>query len=189
MKILLARLISVSKIPALILIMILFAIHFYKSKESVLLPDYGAAPSFQFTDASGKDFNSSQLLGKPWIASFIFTRCPDQCPRMVKKLKKISKRLPEMQFVSFSVDPEFDKPEILADYIRRGQGPEKWILLTGEKSKIKETAASMMIAVPDNPELHGTRFLLIDGKGRIRGFYDSQNSQQMTALAVDARAL
>ena len=40
-----------------------------------ILADYGPAPEFSLTERSGEIFSKSKLLGKPWIANFIFTSC------------------------------------------------------------------------------------------------------------------
>ncbi len=176
-------------IPVLV-ISVFFAVYaFKKAQDAAVLPDYGAAPLFELTDSSGQKFESSSLMGDPWIMTFLFTRCPDQCPLMVTKMANLSKKIPSLRFVSITSDPDFDKPEILAEYVKRGAGPRNWSFVTGEKEALKKIALDFMTAAPDNPGLHSTRFILVDGAGRIRGFYDSQSKEQMGALAVDVRAL
>jgi protein SCO1/2 len=184
-----ARTLSMAAIPVLV-VSIFFAVYaIKKSQDAAVLPDYGAAPNFELTDSSGQKFESSSLMGDPWIMTFLFTRCPDQCPLMLTKMTKLSKQVPILKFVSITADPDFDKPEVLAEYVKRGVGPKKWSFLTGEKEKLNQIALDFMTSAPDNPGLHSTRFILVDGSGRIRGFYDSQSKEQMSALVVDARGL
>lgn len=184
-----ARTLSMAAMPILVVSLFFAAYAVKKSQKAAILPDYGKAPVFQLTDQLGNQFDSTSLIGHPWVLSFLFTRCPDQCPLMVTKLKKLSGRASDLKFVSITADPEFDTPEVLEEYVSRGIGPENWSFLTGEKESLKQIALDFMTAAPDNPGLHSTRFILIDASGRIRGFYDSQNSAQLSALEVDVRGL
>lgn len=176
-------------IPVLVVSVFFAAYAIKKAQDAAVLPDYGAAPQFELTDSSGEKFDSSSLMGDPWIMTFLFTRCPDQCPLMVTKMAKLAKKVPFLKFVSITADPDFDKPEVLAEYVKRGLGPKKWNFLTGEKENLNKIGLAFMTAAPDNPALHSTRFILVDGSGRVRGFYDSQSKEQMGALAVDVRGL
>lgn len=184
-----SKTLSMAAIPLLVVSVFFAAYAIKKAQDAAVLPDYGAAPQFELTDSSGQKFNSSSLMGDPWIMSFLFTRCPDQCPLMVTKMTTLSKRVPSLKFVSITADPDFDKPEVLAEYIKRGIGPKQWNFLTGEKEMLNKIALGFMTAAPDNPGLHSTRFILVDGSGRIRGFYDSQSKEQLGALAVDVKGL
>ena len=189
MKIPFTRLISMISIPLIVVSLFFGIFQMQKARETVSLPGYGAAPKFNLTDSNNQLFSAEALTGKPWVASFMFTRCPDACPLMSLKLGKLAKQVQNMNYVSFTSDPDFDKPEILKEYVNRGVGPKEWIFLTGEKEALKQVAAALMISAPDNPNMHSSRFILIDKNGRIRGFYDSQNPEQMNALAIDARGL
>ena len=189
MKIPFARIISIVSIPLIVLSLFFGVFQMQKARETVSLPDYGAAPKFILTDQSNKPFASEALAGKPWLASFMFTRCPDTCPLMSLKLGKLAKQIQNINYVSFTSDPDFDKPEILDEFVKRGVGPKDWIFLTGEKEELKKIAAAFMLSAPDNPGLHSSRFILIDRNGRIRGFYDSQSKEQMDALLIDVRGL
>lgn len=183
-----SRLLSIVAIPVLVVSLFAGIYYFKQTKGTIDLPDYGAVPVFKLTDTSGVLVDSASLLGKPYILSFLFTRCPDQCPLMVAKLAKLSKRFPNLRFVSITADPDFDTPKVLAEYVDRGIGPRNWSFLTGEKEALKDIALGFMTAAPDNPGLHSTRFILIDTNGRIRGFYDSQSREQLGALAVDVQS-
>lgn len=189
MKIPIAKLLSIVSIPLIILSVVLAAIYFNRNHEAVSLPDYGKLSSFQLIDSKGEPYDSASLLGQPWIASFVFSRCQNQTPPMVKKMKKLSGLFPELRFVSITVDPEFDQPEVLDQFMKRGQGPQHWSFLTGDKAKIDQVAQSLNLPVPSNPMLHSTRFVLVDSEGHIRGFYDSQSPMQLSALEVDIRGL
>ena len=161
------------------------------------LPVYYDAPAFALTDQDGKPFGRDDLRGKVWVADFIFTTCPGACPKMTMKMSGLQKAVParDVHFVSFTVDPDRDTPDVLKRY---GQGfdadPNRWHFLTGEKSKLFDTAAGLKLtAAPAGqfgPEIvHAEKFLLVDGSGRVRGIYNSGDEQELKKLAADASLL
>lgn len=161
-----------------------------------ILPVFGDVPAFALTDQDNRPFGTDQLRGRAWISSFIFTRCPGPCPRMTQTMRQLQKDLddPGIQLISFSVDPDFDQPEVLADYARDfGADQRSWRFLTGEKVAIYRVARAFKLtavdATPDAPIIHSTRFTLIDADGRVRGYYDSLDRDQMRQLRTDAATL
>jgi protein SCO1/2 len=161
------------------------------------LPVFYDAPAFALTDQDGKPFGCDDLRGKVWVADFIFTTCPGACPKMTMKMSGLQKAVParDVHFVSFTVDPDRDTPDVLKRY---GQGydadPARWHFLTGEKSKLFDTAAGLKLtAAPAGqfgPEIvHAEKFLLVDGSGRVRGIYNSGDEQELKKLAADASLL
>src|SRR4051812_44215844 len=76
---------------------------------------------FTFTDHNGKPFGLEDLKGKVWVANFIFTNCDDVCLPMTANMKKIqdevkNEGIQNIEFVSFSVDPTIDTPEVLIGF-------------------------------------------------------------------------
>jgi protein SCO1/2 len=111
-----------------------------------------------------------------------------------------------VNLVSFSVDPERDSPEVLSAYAARyGADPALWYFLTGPVDQVEATvvrgfkiAMSKASAETVAPSLnagevfdvvHGEKFVLVDGQGRIRGYYDSENGQEIRRLLNDLRSL
>jgi protein SCO1/2 len=161
------------------------------------LPVLFDAPAFSLTDQDGKSFSNQDLRGKVWVADFVFTRCPGACPVMTMKMSGLQRAVPEkdVHFVSFTVDPERDTPDVLKEYAQRFDAePGRWHFLTGEKASLFETAAGMKLtAAPAGtfgPDIvHAEKFLLIDGAGRVRGVYDSKDEADLKKLAADAAVL
>lgn len=189
----------------ILLAAMLVALGFWASLKGVKteLPDYGPVPAFEFQDQNSQMFSSAALENKVWVAGFIFTRCMGPCPMISAKMAELKKRLsysPRFALVSFSVDPEHDTPEKLAAYAEKfkREGKPTWHFLTGAKEKIYELAiqtfkqtASEDIKQADIQQkfLHGTRLALVDGRGHIRGFYDSQGPAMTKDLELDIRAI
>jgi len=170
------------------------------------LPMLGDLPAFSLVAEDGKPFGKDDLLGRVWIADFVFTSCADACPRLQAKMKKIQDRLvpPEqggnIALLSISVDPERDTPEKLRRYGEIfGARAGLWRSLTGEQREVERTVvrgfhtAMARMPVPGaDPHvaafeiMHGERLVLVDRLGRIRGYYDADDPDR---LLRDARTL
>ena len=163
------------------------------------LPVLGDLPSFSLVAEDGNPFRKDDLLGRVWIADFVFTSCADACPRLQTKMKKLQDRLiPAEQggnigLLSISVDPERDTPEKLRQYAATfGARPNLWRSLTGDQREVERTVVrgfhTAMAKVPRedaDPRLaafdimHGERLVLVDRMGRIRGYYDADDRDRV----------
>jgi protein SCO1/2 len=170
------------------------------------LPVLAELPAFSLLDQDGKAFSRSDMLGRVWIADFVFTSCADACPRLQSKMRKLQDRLlpleqgGDISLLSISVDPERDTPARLKEYAETfGARPGLWRSLTGEQKEVERTVVrgfhTAMAKVPrgnEDPHLaafdimHGERLVLVDAQGRIRGFYDADDQDH---LLSDARSL
>lgn len=159
------------------------------------LPDMGAVPKFQLTSETGDPFGSEMLDGKVWVANFIFTTCHGPCPRMTSQMRKLHsdlKDLTDVNYVSFTVDPDNDTPSALAAYARQyGADPDRWRFLTGSKSELDRLSYDAFhLGKVGGPRIeHSGRFVLVDRKSRIRGYYDSSDPEALKQLASDILAL
>ena len=140
-------------------------------------------------------FRKEDLLGRPWVADFIFTRCSGRCPLMSLKMAALQRVLPpEVRLVSFSVDPDYDTPEVLQAYAKHaGADPGRWVFVRGDKKALHRliyegfrlSLAENRAAPPGFQLAHSTRFVLVDAEGVIRGFYDSAEPSFIEALRRD----
>jgi protein SCO1/2 len=165
-------------------------------------PVLGTVPPFELTDHAGRAFGSRELAGRVWIASFLFTRCDTVCPRVTARMARIQDRArgldPALHLVSFSVDPEHDTPARLAEYARGHRAnPRTWTFLTGTPRAVQATVQKGlrvgMDRDPDDPSpagiSHGAHLVLVDGAGRIRGYYDSEDPAVVDRIVRDAALL
>lgn len=163
------------------------------------LPAYGTVPNFQLVNQDAQAFGSQQLSGKIWIADFIFTTCPGPCPIISTRMAELQKPLAksDVHLVSFTVDPEKDTPEVLrayADKLRKE--PLRWEFLTGPLPAITslsrdgfKLAISEEGETPESGPVHTTRFVLVDRRGAIRGYYDALAPDGVTKLLADTNHL
>jgi protein SCO1/2 len=145
-------------------------------------------------DSEGHPFDSSALAGKVWIADFIYTSCPGPCPRMTSQMHKLQQQLKsdgDVRLVSFSVDPQHDSPAVLNDFAHRFGGPaDDWIFLTGSPDTVHLVAYKTFHTgdVIGNID-HSTKFVLVDKRGVIRGYYSSLEGDSIHALLGDLDVL
>lgn len=158
------------------------------------LPSFGTIPQFDLTAQTGQAFDSHSLDGHIWIANFIYTTCPGPCPMMSHQMHGIqaaTASTPEVKLISFTVDPEHDTPPVLAAYARNFKAdPARWTFLTGPMAKLDELGfQDFKLNHVDGNLDHSTRFVLIDGQRRIRGFYLSSDDQFPKNLLRDLKRL
>jgi protein SCO1/2 len=160
-------------------------------------PVLGTVPDFRLVDQTGAPFGPERLGGRVWVADFVFTRCPDVCPRMTERLAGVQRMLGDrVDVVSVSVDPEYDTPQRLAAFARaNGAESPRWHFLTGESRHVRETVLRgfQVAFARDSDDIssitHGVHVVLVDGRGRIRGYYDSTDPDALERLVADARRL
>lgn len=161
---------------------------------------YGPVAPFSLTNHDGTAVTLESLKGKTWIADFVFTRCSATCPPMSAEMSRLRADLKDsanIYFVSFSVDPANDTPEVLTQYAANyGGADSRWYFLTGDRKVIYNVALNsfkvgMDLQNPNDPTsvLHSTRFFLVDGAGTIRGRYASEELEQMKQLRKNAREI
>jgi protein SCO1/2 len=172
------------------------------SRQSAELEDFGPAPEFALRDQLGAQVTNEDLLGQPWVANFVFTRCASVCPLLTAKFVNLQAEavdLPAVRYVSFSVDPDHDTPAVLKKYAERfSADPERWSFLTGARDDIERTVVKGVkihmgepVAGPE-PRLidimHGEHFVMVDGEGRLRGYYRS-DGEGLARLLTELRLL
>lgn len=161
----------------------------------------GTVPAFSLVERSGRTVTREDLVGRTWVAAFVFTRCGGICPLMTARMKEVRSAQPGVTLVSFSVDPEHDTPEVLREYAARNGIGDGWLLLTGDQERLHALARDgfhlAAAAVPeeerqeggDGPFLHSSRLVLVDAQCRIRGYYDSGEAEALAALRRDLAAV
>ena len=160
-------------------------------EPEVLFP----AAEYALVDQDAKPFGHQNLKGKPYVAAFVFTQCASTCPRMTAQMAEMQKDLPpEVQLVSFSVDPKRDTPEVLKRYAATYKADEsRWRFLTGERDAIVKVAEGMMVTVKEqegeHPILHSERLFLVDGQNRVRKTYLTRSPDATKELIADAKYL
>src|SRR5258706_3714007 len=139
---------------------------------------YSHVPPFTLTDQTGATFDGRTLTNKVWIADFMFTNCTGPCPRMSAQMHEVQTALaaePDVRLVSLTIDPDRDTPEVLARYaVRYDATPGKWFFLTGQRETLQLLDKKVfMLGDVDASLQHSTRFVLVDRRSDVRGYYST----------------
>lgn len=159
-------------------------------------------PEFKLINQNNESVSKSDLIGQPWVASFIFTQCAGTCPRVTGQLRILQDRFKSIpiRLVSISVQPEKDTPESLLRYAKSvGADLGRWHFLTGDKdvifSLIREGFLQYVApARAADPEPgweveHSNNVCLVDASGRVVGKYNALVDDEIASLRGDVDKL
>jgi protoheme IX farnesyltransferase len=175
--------------------------HAAPAPDGTDLPVLSQLPPFQLVAQDSSSFTRETLAdgGAPWVVDFIFTSCAGICVPMSQRVVELQKEGLPVRFLSITVDPERDSPQVLTAYRSRyGGDPRNWTLATGTHEELERLGnqgfrlpVDSGSAAPDGtPEFtHSGRFALVDGRGRVRGTYAHNDAVALQALRRDAAAL
>ncbi len=157
---------------------------------------------FSFTDTNHQPLTKQDLIGKPFIISFVFTRCLGPCPNVTRQMRELQDRLQDYDFnlVTLTVDPERDTIETLQRYGKdQGANFDRWKFLTGNQADIYgliQRSFKMPVEEATGPArqpgfeiIHSTNIMLVDATGRVVGKFDAQNDEQMARLRRELKNL
>jgi protein SCO1/2 len=144
------------------------------------LPKIAPAPDFTLTSQDRTPVSLADFRGKVVAVTFIYTLCGDTCPVLTPMMSFVQDRLGEdfgkkVVFISVTIDPERDTPEVLKDYAQAfGANPAGWFFLTGAAERIREVTRryGVFAAKAENGNIDHT-FLtsIIDREGTLRVQY------------------
>lgn len=129
------------------------------------------------------------------VFNFFYTRCPSSCTAMNREMEKVARQYANnrlMRFISISVDPEYDTPEVLSEYSKQFTSVnKKWDFINADKDLVFSIAKDdfLVDAITDTTRklhiIHSPMLILVDPQKRIRGYYDSSRGNEQTALLID----
>ena len=156
-------------------------------------------PDFEYTNQNGKTVSKKDVLGRVFVADFFFSTCPTICPKMtsqMKRLQVLTADIEELHFLSFTINPENDTPEVLLEYANQyGVDLKNWDFVTGDEAATHHLGVKGFLvharADEDEPGgfAHSPSLVLIDRSGKIRGVYDGTNTEEVDLLNQDIRKL
>lgn len=153
--------------------------------------------NFQATTQDKETMTASDLEGEWWVANFMYTNCTMVCPTMTPNLIRVQTDLEELgldtQIISFSIDPDYDTPQVLKEYAEEYQiNLSNWNFLTGydfdEIQDLSENTFKTVLADggPDGHEfVHSTYVFLINPDGEVIKQYDGISEDELQTLVDD----
>jgi protein SCO1/2 len=172
-----------------------------------LPPVLGVVPPIHLMAQDGRAFSEADFQsGKQYhVIDFIFTRCGGQCPRMTQSMAELQKYLisegwSDVHLLSVTVDPDNDTTTVLREYGERfGADFRRWSFLHGPAEKVYPWAnKGLMLAAEPNPGgsltggeefVHSNKFVLVDPKGRVRGYFTGTDPEDVERLKAELARL
>ncbi|MCD8742364.1 SCO family protein [Mucilaginibacter roseus] len=152
---------------------------------------YHQLPAFSLTDQNGEAVTTADFEKKIFVASFFYTGCPEVCKSINDNIRKLAlnyRKNDMVYFLSVSVNPEQDKPEVLKEYALRYKDvpPGKWLFLTGDTASIYNLARKGFLVnalkVNDKEFVFSDKLILIDADKHIRGYYTGTSAPEVNKL-------
>jgi protein SCO1/2 len=148
-------------------------------------PQPGAeAPDVKLVNQDGRPIGTRQLRGRALVVTFIYTRCPlpDFCPLMSTNFAQLNAALlsdpalgKRAHLLSVTLDPEFDKPEVLKSYGATYAGGkfDNWDFVTGDPAEVRRLAEffGLMYKAEDGQVIHSLRTGILTPEGKLFKLY------------------
>jgi protein SCO1/2 len=148
------------------------------------LPVIKEPADFTLTDQAGRPFRLGEARGKVLLVSFVFTTCSGTCPATTLRLGVLQRELRKrdlfaenkVHFLSITLDPTRDTPEVLRSYMRlHNLDSAHWTFLTGAPDVVAKVHADWGMwahPLPSGQLDHPSRIFLLDPRGRLREIYN-----------------
>jgi protein SCO1/2 len=148
-------------------------------------PQPGAEiPDVKLVNQDGKAFTTRQLKGRALAVTFVYTRCPmpDQCPLLSTNFAELNGALAsdaelgkKAHLLSVTLDPEYDKPEVLRRYGAAYAGGkfDTWDFATGDPADVRRFAEffGLMYSTESGQLIHSLRTAVVTPEGRLYKLY------------------
>lgn len=137
---------------------------YQRSEEKYVIPDV------TLISQDRKKVRLVELLdpGKPVLVDFIYGTCTTICPILSAGYSSLQRKLGDdadkVLLVSISIDPEYDTPEVMSEYLKRYQAKPGWLFLTGTREDIDKTMRAFDAYVPNKMAHYPITFMR--GPGR-----------------------
>lgn len=148
-------------------------------------PQIGAEiPDVKLVNQDGRPLSTRQFKGRALAVTFVYTRCPmpDQCPLMSTNFAELNGALKsdaelskKAHLLSVTLDPEYDKPEVLRRYGATYAGGhfDTWDFATGDPSEVRRFAEffGLMYSVESGQLIHSLRTAVVTPDGKLYKLY------------------
>lgn len=163
------------------------------------LPKLFPVPNASLINEKAQPVSLDANKGFVTVYDFIYTNCSGTCPMMTASMRRLTPKIPKdasVRFVSISVDPTRDTPQMLRDYATRFRNDDRWTFLTApdRKTIVDLSVNGFKLAAGDpgpngDPLLHSSKFVVADKHGTIREYYGGTDGDAPVHVAATIRDL
>jgi protein SCO1/2 len=141
-------------------------------------------PDVKLVNQDGRPLDTRGLKGRAVVVTFIYTRCPlpDQCPLLSANFAQLNAALAadaglrkRARLLSVTLDPEYDKPEVLRAYGATYAGGkfDGWDFATGDPAEVRRFAEffGLMYQAEKDQIIHSLRTAVVTPEGKLLKVY------------------
>jgi len=158
-----------------------------------------ALPEFKLIDQNNEPFSSQEMVGKIWVVNFISTRDQKTAEMQTANVSALQSRLSNFElwndvlFITISVDPEYDQPNILRAYSESlNVSLKNRKFLTGDRNTIWELCRDLFTLdfgktppAPGNLLFQTNDIILLDRGANFTGHYNGVQEKDIVKLLGD----
>lgn len=128
------------------------------------------SPSVTLINQMGEEVFLPDLIDGDRIVmvDFVYATCTTICPVLSAGFANFQRRMADeagnVVLVSFSIDPEHDTPEVMAEYLERYRAREGWYFLTGKRTDIDKVMRAFDAYVSNKMSHRPLTFLKAPGR-------------------------
>lgn len=170
----------------------------FKEKRGVKIPDtIFHQVNFTGVNQNGEPYKFDEIKDQIFVVNLFYTRDTRIVPQIYRNLYILNEKYKDnkrIRFVSVSIDPEYDKDEILSKFAHQQKAKAgKWDFLNlGNNSSAVSFANNQLFlnAVETQDGLiFDKKLVLLDATGRIRGYYDATSYQEIKKMSEEITVL
>jgi protein SCO1/2 len=156
------------------------AAKYQRTVESYQIPDV------TLTNQDGEDVKLSDLINRkqPVLIDFIYATCTTICPILSAGYSHLQRKLGDhsetIKLLSFSIDPEHDRPQVMTEYLQRYQAKPGWDFLTGNRKDIDTVMHAFDAYVSNKMSHYPLTLIKIPGKQQWVRLYGLVGTKALT---------
>jgi protein SCO1/2 len=156
------------------------AAKYQRTVESYQIPDV------TLTNQDGEDVKLSDLINRkqPVLIDFIYATCTTICPILSAGYSHLQRKLGDhsetIKLLSFSIDPEHDRPQVMTEYLQRYQAKPGWDFLTGNRKDIDTVMHAFDAYVSNKMSHYPLTLIKIPGKDQWVRLYGLVGTKALT---------
>ncbi len=146
----------------------------------------------EIIDHHGNQYAIENNKGRLQLVNFFFINCKTICPLMNDELNTLAENYPEINFLSFTIDPFNDTIDHLSKYHKQRNMSSNQVLLRTSQENLITISDYYLSSLKENDlEIlyHTSYVVLLDKQLRIRGLYDTLDTEDLKILKSDIEAL
>jgi protein SCO1/2 len=175
----------------------------FHSVRGKQIPDtiYHEVNDFKLVNQAGDSVSFATYKGKILILNFFYTQGNNYAVNFANKAMHAFdftyEKNKAVHFMSLTIDPVVDKPDVLAEYAKKQQATAgKWDMVTGDSTQIYNLINKGLLVDALQERVDGKKkftysnmFVLLDTHHRIRGYYEATTQEALSKLDDEIKVL